>query len=112
MKVLEIVQALPITLYCGEELLDTEVSCGYACDLLSCVMGNAPAACVWVTVQGHLNSIAVAMLREIPCIILSEGNLPAADTVEKAKEEGIILLGTKENSYQVACRLCTLGLHG
>ena len=54
---------------CGFEILcgggEREVAGGvYCCDLLSIVMGRAPADCAWVTVMGNLNSIAVAVMAE------------------------------------------------
>ena len=47
------------------------VSQVYCCDLLSIAMGQAPKFSAWVTVMGNVNSIAVATLTEISCIILA-----------------------------------------
>ena len=35
-------------------------------------MGKAPAGCAWITVMGNVNSIAVATLADISCIILAD----------------------------------------
>ena len=42
---------------------DKEVTCGYTRDLLSWVMGKGQAVQAWITVQSHINVIAVAVLR-------------------------------------------------
>ncbi len=66
----------------------------YCCDLLSIVMGRAPAGCAWVTVMGNLNALGVASLVEAACIVLAEGMTLDAPTAAKAKEEGIAVLRT------------------
>ena len=52
---------------------DKQISSVYCCDLLSIVMGKAPADSAWVTVMGNMNSVAVASLAEIGAIILADG---------------------------------------
>ena len=44
------------------EYQDREIACGYTCDLLSHVMGRGQADMAWITVQTHMNVIAVAAL--------------------------------------------------
>lgn len=68
--------------------LDTKVTDGYAADLLSCVMTQAQASNVWVTLQGHPNIVAVASLLGLAGIIITEGITPDATTIERA-EEGV-----------------------
>ena len=54
--------------------LDTQVSCGYTCDLLSWVAQHHNAAgMAWITVQTHMNVIAVASLMEMAAVIIPEG---------------------------------------
>lgn len=94
----------------GEISVDLEITGGYCGDLLSNVMAHAKAGDIWLTIQTHLNIIAVAVLLNLPCIILTEGNMPRNDTLQKAKEEGVIVLSSSETSYQIAGRLYSLGL--
>jgi hypothetical protein len=83
---------------------------GYAADLLSCVMASARKKGIWVTLQSHVNIVAVAALLELSAVIITEGSQPDADTIAKAREEGVILLGTELKSYEVCGRLWELGL--
>ena len=71
---------------------NVEVSCGYTCDLLSWVMAHGAAGMAWVTVQTHMNVIAVASLMEMAAVIIPEGIEMEAPSLEKAKEEGISVL--------------------
>lgn len=110
MKVQDIVKALELKIITGETLLDREAKGGCVGDLLSVVMGKAEEDCVWVTVQSHINIIAVASLVDVSCIIVSEGFSIDEDAVKKAKEEDIILLSSKESNYEIAAKLGSLGI--
>lgn len=83
---------------------------GYASDLLSCVMANAKPGNVWVTLQSHINIVAVAALTEVCAVIISEGSVPDADLLEKANAQGVTLLGTSASTYQVSGRLWEMGI--
>ena len=49
------------------------ISKPFNCDLLSIAMSKAPADSAWVTVMGNINTLAVATLADVACIILAEG---------------------------------------
>lgn len=88
-----------------------EPTCGYASDLLSCVMAGAPKKSLWVTLQAHGNIIAVATLLDLSAVIITEGAQPDQATIDKAKEENVILLGTEAPTFYVIGKLWELGLH-
>jgi hypothetical protein len=83
---------------------------GYTSDLLSCVMAGARKGAVWVTLQAHLNIVAVAALLEMSAVIITEDAQPETATISKANEEGVTLLATDRQSFEVAGRLWELGL--
>ena len=62
MLVKDLVEKFDLSIAAGKNGLDREIMDGYCGDLLSEIMGNAPAGCVWLTVQGHQNIVAVAVL--------------------------------------------------
>lgn len=74
----------------------------YCCDLLSIVMGRAPADSAWVTVMGNLNAVAVAVLADVACVILAEGMPLAEDARERAETEGIHILTTALPVFEAA----------
>jgi len=92
--------------------LGTEVTGGYAADLLSCAMAKARAGNVWVTLQSHPNVVAVASLLNLAGVIVTEGMIPDAATLEKAEEEGIPILTTELTTFTVVGRLFELGVPG
>lgn len=110
MTIKDIVEALKLEVACGENLLDRTVIGGYVGDLLSVVMGKAQEDNVWITVQGHINIIAVASLINVSCIIVSEGFDIEEDSIKKAIEEDIVLLRSSLSSYEICKELTTLGV--
>ena len=94
-----------------EELdLSKEISGAYVGDLLSWVMGNGEPDQAWITVQVHMNVIAVALLREFSCVIIADNANVPEDMLNKAKEEELVLLESKLPSYETAKVLVELGI--
>jgi hypothetical protein len=89
-----------------------DITHGYASDLLSDVLANAPAGGVLITLQVHLNVIAVASHAGLKAVIFSCGRRPEDDVVERAAEEGLALYGTKADTFELVGRLYELGLRG
>ncbi|NLD60455.1 MAG: AraC family transcriptional regulator [Clostridiales bacterium] len=89
---------------------DREVKCGYACDLLSWVMARGREGMAWVTVQAHMNAVAVAVLADMSCVAAAEGVKFDEAVVQKAEEEGVALLETSKSAYEVAGLLYGAGV--
>jgi hypothetical protein len=91
---------------------DADVTSGYASDLLSDVLAHAPEGGVLVTLQVHLNVIAVASHAELAAVIFAGDRRPEADVVDKAQAEGLALFSSPQSTFDVVGRLYTLGLKG
>ncbi len=87
--------------------LSKQITCGYCCDLLSWVMSHGAAGMGWITVQTHMNVVAVATLMDMAAIIVPESIQVEPAVVAKATEEGIALLASDKTAYE----LCGL-MHG
>lgn len=74
----------------------------YCCDLLSLVMGRAPAGSLWVTVMGNVNTMAVASLADTACVAVAEGMPLDAEALEGAKKGNITVLRTKQPVFEAA----------
>jgi hypothetical protein len=110
-KLTDIIEKLNLTILTDPEFAnDKEVELGYSSDMLSCVMAGAKHNSIWVTMQAHLNIIAVATLLELSAIVITEGNTPDQAVIAKANEEGVILLSTAEPTFNIAGRLWELGI--
>ena len=111
MTVAKVMEALGLKLLTKDVCLEGEVTGGRVCDLLSVVMAEGEAGMAWITVQTHLNVIAVASLHEFSCVIVSGDAAVEAETLEKAQAEGIPVLVSPETNYSLAGKLYQLGIH-
>lgn len=109
MKCSEFAKELGLT-YLSEKDVGIEVEGVYMGDLLSIVMSKAKKNYAWITIQTHINIVAVAELLELSCIIIVEDMEVAQDTLEKAKELDIAVFKTKESAYNIACKMCDMGI--
>ena len=80
-----------------QEISEIKPTSGYISDMLSCVMTGAKSHSIWVTLQSHNNIVAVACLLDVAAIIITEGAKPDDETIQKARDEGVILLATPLN---------------
>jgi hypothetical protein len=91
---------------------DADIAYGYASDLLSDVLAHAPAGGVLVTLQVHLNVIAVASHSGLRAVIFSSSRVPDDDIVARAVDEGLSLFVSPKDTFDVVGRLYQLGVRG
>ncbi|MDR1006327.1 MAG: serine kinase [Bacteroidales bacterium] len=108
MTVDNLAKTLGLKVVCGEKGLQNEILGGYVSDLLSDVMGNAEQGQAWITLQVHKNIMAIASLKELACIIVVKGLIPNTETIEQSNEEGIPILSTESETFEIAGRLYEL----
>lgn len=112
MRLNEIIEALHLEVLTGRPESDREVTRGYASDLMSDVIAHAEAGAIWVTLQVHVNVVAVAAMKEIAAVVVTQGRVPDEPTLTKAAEEGVIILSSHEPTFEVIGRLYDLGIRG
>ncbi len=108
MKVKEIIEKLHLEVLAGQDKLGVEVTGGYTSDLLSDVIANSKEGNLWITLQTHQNIIAVAKLRDLVGIIIVNNREPDEASLQKAKEENVPLLVSKEMAFEVSGKLYEL----
>lgn len=77
----------------------------YICDLLSWVLSHANKSSAWITVLTNVNVPAVALMVEAACVIITEDIKVEELTLRRANENGVILISTKLNSFEVSKRI-------
>ena len=90
--------------------LDRKIASGYVCDLLSWVMARGQEGSAWVTVQTHMNVVAVASLHEMACIILPEHIQMEDAPLRKAEEEGLPVLSSPLSALEICGRMAAAGI--
>jgi len=108
MKLSDLVKELSLEVKTCKDGLGNEVKGAYVSDLLSDVMGNSKEGDAWITLQTHLNIVAVAGLKNLSGIIIV-GNRPVQDEIlQKAESENITILVTPLTSFETAGKLYQL----
>lgn len=96
----------------GAEASSREVLGGYASDLLSDVIAHSCEGDLWVTLQRHVNIVAVAQLKGLAGVILVNGRRPEPAASERADEERIPIISTELPAFEVIGRLYGMGIRG
>lgn len=100
MKASELAQKLGWRPACGDG--ENEVTGCYCGDLLSWVMAKAPAGSVWLTVMGNVNCVAVASLRDLACVVITEGAPLDEAALVRAAQQGVTIYTTDRSTYDCA----------
>jgi len=106
----EIIEALELVPVVAGENPDQEITGCYVSDLLSDVMAHAEEGQLWVTLQTHVNTVAVAVLKDLAGIVIVNSRPLSDDTKAKAEAEGIWVMSTRLETFDVAGKLYALGL--
>ena len=85
--------------------LDRQITVPFCCDLLSIAMSKAPEDSVWVTVMGNINTLAVAALCDVGCIVLAEGISLDDAARAKAVQQHITVLSTDMPMFDAALKV-------
>ncbi len=77
----------------------------YIGDLLSWVMGRAKEDDAWITIMSNSNTVAVASLADVSCVILAEGVTLEDSVIETATKNNINILSTNLAAFDAAVML-------
>ena len=110
MKVAEAAKELKGTVMTGAA--DNEVLGAYSSDLLSDVMANSREGDLWITLQKHVNIVAVAQLNGISAIALVNNRTPEPDTLARAEEMRVAIISTPLQAFDAAGVLYARGIRG
>ena len=80
----------------------------YVGDLLSDIMGHAGEGCALVTIQNHLNTIAVCTLVGCSVVVICHSRPVPPDMADGAKREGVSIVVTPMSQYEAALALSSL----
>lgn len=111
-KLSDIVKSYDLKVECSKNSLDREIKGGYASDLLSDVMAHSKKGDIWITLQGHPNIVAVAMLKELTGIIIVNGRKPEQETIKKAEAEGLPIMISELSTFELVGKLYESGVSG
>ena len=81
---------------------DAAITGAFTSDLLSDVLARAAEDSVLITIQAHLNAVAVASLADVAVIVLCEGAKLDEDARARAQKEGVNIVTTEKPAFDAA----------
>lgn len=84
---------------------DLSVEGAYTSDLLSDAIAHCVAEGVFITLQAHKNTVAVAALAGVRAIVLAHHLSAPEDMLAAAEAEGIAVFGSKKNQFQLSLEI-------
>lgn len=84
---------------------NAEVQNGYVGDMPSWVMGYATEGSAWVTILNNRNIVAVAVLLEMACVIVTEGAEVSEEVAAVAMDQNVNLFSTTKSSFDTVARM-------
>ena len=108
MTPLQLAEALDLKIISRGDGDERTVDGVFCCDLLSIVMGKAKSGAAWITVMCNINTIAVAVLSDVSCVIISAGYAADGDMVKKAEEQGVCLLQSSLPTFELGLAIHNL----
>jgi len=80
-----------------------------ATDLLSAAIKISEPKNILITIISHLNTVALAVMVDLPAIIISEGRTVTHEMIERANNEHIAILQTTRKTHEVVIDLFQRG---
>ncbi|MDP4153933.1 MAG: DRTGG domain-containing protein [Bacillota bacterium] len=108
MTVRDVANALDCEVVTGGTGLEREVESGYVCDLLSYVISRAGKGAAWITMMSNINVVAVGLLADVSCIIITDGNELDTSSKAKADSEDVPVLLSKKTTFETAAGLAKI----
>lgn len=85
-----------------------EINFAYTSDLLSDVIGHAGDESVLITIQNHLNTIAVASLAGIEALVVCHNREIPLDMLQAAGRESVAIVTTGLSQFEASLALAEL----
>ena len=108
MKLSDIVKELSLEIKTYKDGLQNNITGAYVSDLLSDVMANGKEGNIWITLQTHMNIVAVASLKGIKGIVIVSNRQIPEETLKKAEDEKITITTTSMPAFEIAGRIYAL----
>jgi len=105
MKLVDVIKQLDLHILGEEHNLGREITHAYTGDLLSDVMAHSREGDLWITLQTHMNIVAVASLKNLSGIIIVNNRRPESNVIKKANEEGLPILSSHLSAFEISGRL-------
>lgn len=108
----EIRDCLDCTVLHGDDRLDVKVDTVVASDGMSAVLAGLSRGALLITGLANIQSVRTAHVADVCAIVYIRGIRPAEQTIELARQKGIVMLSTGLGMFQCCGVLYNRGLKG
>lgn len=112
MTIGDMVHILHGRVLCGEEKLDKLVYTACCSDLMSDVLAFVNEKTVLITGLTNPHVVRTADMLDLKCLVFARGKIPAEDILAQAKEQGLVVMTTRETAFTTCGLLYEAGLRG
>lgn len=108
MKLNDVIEKLCLREFNRPSNQQQEIGECHVSDVMSDALKSLSEGSLWVTIQAHRNTVAIASLRGAAAVIFSNGIVPQQDIADCATAANITLLGTEASTFEIAGKLYQL----
>lgn len=112
MTVQDMIKILHARVLVGEDKLDTPVFTACCSDLMSDVLAFVNEKTVLITGLTNPHVVRTSEMLDLKCLVFARGKVPTNDILERAGEQGLIVLTTRETAFTACGLLYAGGLRG
>lgn len=112
MQLRHVVSVLTCEILSGDDLLDLDIACCFAADLMSDVLASAPNGALLVTGLASSQMVHTAEVADLAAIVLVAGKRPEGEALAFARRRKLPLLLTGLSMFEVCSLLSQHGLRG
>ena len=100
MTIKEISNQLNARIITGEQHIDREIRCGFACDLMSDVLTLDSDGMLLITGLANIQTIRTAEMADISCILFVRAKKTTPTMIHIANENNIVLMECPYSMYK------------
>ena len=112
MTIADMVRVLHARVLCGGERLDTPVSTACCSDLMSDVLAFVNEKTVLISGLVNPHVLRTADMLDLRCLVFARGKVPGDEILEQAREQGRVVIATRETAFTTCGLLYEAGLRG
>lgn len=112
MTIRDMVGILHAKILLGEDRLDTPVYTACCSDLMSDVLAFVNEKTVLITGLTNPHVVRTSEMLDLKCLVFARGKIPMDEILIPAKEQGLVVLSTKETAFTACGLLYQAGLRG
>ena len=112
MTIREIAETLDATWLCCEEEGGRVLRTAFASDMMSDVLAFSKEHTLLLTGLINPQVLRTADMLDLKCLVFARGKVPGDEILEQAREQGLVVIATRETAFTTCGLLYEAGLRG